>query len=86
MVKVQGNILNARGEPVVKELELFHRNPIECVWELLGNPAFRDHIHYAPEHIYGDVSCSERIYNDMWTADWWWDLQVGFTLSQPYHR
>jgi hypothetical protein len=59
MVKVQGNILNAQGEPVVEELELFHRNPIECVRELLGNPAFRDHIHYAPEHIYEDVSCSE---------------------------
>ncbi|KAF8505172.1 hypothetical protein JB92DRAFT_3084154 [Gautieria morchelliformis] len=79
-IKVRGNVLDADGDPIIEELELFHRDPVKCVPELLGNTAFRDVMHYAPERTYVDEKHSERIYNDMWTADWWWNLQT--QLSQ----
>ncbi|KAF8504076.1 hypothetical protein JB92DRAFT_3206668 [Gautieria morchelliformis] len=41
----------------------------------MGNPAFREVLHYVPEHIFEDEKRTEHIYNEMWTADWWWDLQ-----------
>ncbi|KAI6009336.1 hypothetical protein BKA83DRAFT_4467974 [Pisolithus microcarpus] len=43
--------------------------------ELIGNPAFRDAMAYVPEHAYADSEGKNRIYNEMWTADWWWDMQ-----------
>ncbi|KAF8488230.1 hypothetical protein JB92DRAFT_2563717, partial [Gautieria morchelliformis] len=64
-IKVRGNVLDADGEPIIEELELFHRDPVECVRELLGNTAFRDVMRYAPERTYVDEKHSERIYNDM---------------------
>ncbi|KAF8511158.1 hypothetical protein JB92DRAFT_3083509 [Gautieria morchelliformis] len=74
-IKVCGNVIDADGEPIIEELELFHQDPVECVRELLGNTTFRDVMCYAPERTYVDEKHSERIYNDMWTADWWWNLQ-----------
>ncbi|KAF8513692.1 hypothetical protein JB92DRAFT_3083158 [Gautieria morchelliformis] len=79
-IKVRGNVLDADGEPIIEELELFRQDPVECVRELLGNTTFRDVMCYAPERTYVDEKHSERIYNDMWTADWWWNLQT--QLSQ----
>ena len=65
------------GKPMVKNLELWFRDPVECVNELLSNPAFKDHISYAPEHVYSNKEGTERIYDEMWTGDWWWETQVG---------
>ncbi|KAJ7082673.1 hypothetical protein B0H15DRAFT_785594 [Mycena belliarum] len=56
--------------------ELWWRDPVECVRELLGNPTFRDAMRYAPEKLYSDQSESVEILNEMWTANWWWEIQV----------
>lgn len=32
---------------------------------------FRD-----PEHLYTSQEGNNRVINEMWTADWWWDMQV----------
>ncbi|KAF8577074.1 hypothetical protein K439DRAFT_1649164 [Ramaria rubella] len=74
-ITVTGDIKDSDGNFVIEELELFHRDPVECVQELIGNPAFHTMLHYAPEQIFEDASCTERIYNEMWTADWWWEIQ-----------
>ncbi|KAJ7444189.1 hypothetical protein FB451DRAFT_1413304 [Mycena latifolia] len=39
-----------RGETV----ELWWRDPVECVRELIGNPMFRDAMRFAPEELYAD--------------------------------
>ena len=44
--------------------------------ELIGNPAFREYISYVPEHVYMDDTGDARIYDEMWTGDWWWETQV----------
>ncbi|KAF8579899.1 hypothetical protein K439DRAFT_1648365 [Ramaria rubella] len=84
-VKLTGDLKDAQGNFLFEELELFHQDPVECVRELISNLAFREMLHYAPEHHFEDEQHSEQIYNEMWTADWWWNLQQtlppGITIS-----
>lgn len=60
-------------------VELWHRDPVECVRELLGNPSFKKQ-GYVPRRIFKKMSedgeGTNREYNEMWTADWWWEVQV----------
>lgn len=49
---------------------------MECIRELIGNPAFRNKMQYAPEKVYEDLDGKVRILDEMWTGDWWWNLQV----------
>ena len=49
---------------------------MECVEELLGNPALRDVMAYVPECVYANAKGENRIYDEMWTGDWWWETQV----------
>ncbi|KAF8527227.1 hypothetical protein JB92DRAFT_2805596 [Gautieria morchelliformis] len=79
-ITVHGDVKDANGEYMVEELELFYQDPVECVRELMGNPAFHEVLHYVPEHIFEDEKRTEHIYNEMWMADWWWDLQVSPTM------
>lgn len=76
LINVEGNILGEGGQPLTEVVELWSRNPVECVRELIGNPAFRDMMAYAPERVYLDEEGKERVIDEMWTADWWWRTQV----------
>ncbi|KAI0738856.1 hypothetical protein C8Q80DRAFT_1222176 [Daedaleopsis nitida] len=40
-----------------------------------GNPAFAEHLRYEPQKLFVDGQGQERLYDEMWTGDWWWDLQ-----------
>ena len=79
VVTSKGNQLNEDGEPMPAEkLELWRRNPVECVRELLRNPALKNYMKYAPERVYEDDEGNSRVLDEMWTANWWWDTQVIF--------
>jgi len=60
----------------MEDVELWHRNPVECVRELMQNPAFKDHQYYEPIRIYRKDDYTNREYGEMWTSDWWWNMQV----------
>ncbi|KAJ7775451.1 Zn-finger domain-containing protein [Mycena metata] len=77
IVTAAGNRLDENDELMSEELELWMRNPVECIKELMSNPAFRDHMAYAPERVYSSPEGNEesRIFDEMWTAEWWWKLQ-----------
>ncbi|KAF8573570.1 hypothetical protein K439DRAFT_1375015, partial [Ramaria rubella] len=75
-VTVKGYLQDANGVDIVEELKVYHRDPVECVRELLGNAAFCEHLCYAPHKVWEDNTCAECMYNEMWTADWWHKLQV----------
>ena len=51
----------------------YYRDPIELVEYILSQPAYRDHLIYAPVKEYQD-GC--RIYSELHTANWWWETQV----------
>ncbi|TFY59021.1 hypothetical protein EVG20_g7943 [Dentipellis fragilis] len=61
--------------PDVDELELWKRDAGECIRELFQNPAFRDHMAYAPQEIYKDEGCTKHVYSEMANAEWWWEKQ-----------
>ncbi|KZT23234.1 hypothetical protein NEOLEDRAFT_1149515 [Neolentinus lepideus HHB14362 ss-1] len=74
-VQIAGDLNNGEGEIKMEDVELWTRDPLEVIWELLGNPAFKDAMVYAPEHVYTDEQRSKQIYDEMWTGDWWWKMQ-----------
>ncbi|KAH9950697.1 hypothetical protein B0H21DRAFT_776616 [Amylocystis lapponica] len=75
---VTGDLLDEEGKPMVETLELWKRNPVKCVKELIGNPAFREAIKYVPEKLYAHAGMrsEDRIFDEMWTGNWWWDTQI----------
>ena len=77
IVTSPGNQLTDEGEPVPSErLELWRRDPVECLKELMGNPMFNNSLEYAPQKHFMDEEGTNRVYDGMWTGDWWWDTQV----------
>ncbi|KAI6017027.1 hypothetical protein EDC04DRAFT_2870151 [Pisolithus marmoratus] len=75
MIDVMGDIATEDGNMRWEQLELWHWDPVECIMELIGNPAFQDAMAYVPERAYADSKGTNHIYDQMWTADWWWDVQ-----------
>ncbi|KAI0644662.1 hypothetical protein C8Q79DRAFT_1001929 [Trametes meyenii] len=81
-VDVVGDEVNSKGDALTEELELWRRDPVECIRELIGNPAFKEHMSYAPVRVTRD---GVRYYGETNTGDWWWDKQgtlpEGATIS-----
>ena len=57
-----------------RTLPFFYRNILDCVRYLLCQIAYRDDLVYAPRREY-DFD-GQRVFSEMHTADWWWDVQV----------
>jgi len=57
-----------------RTLPFFYRDVLGCVRYLLRQIAYRDDLVYAPRREYDPTG--HRIYAEMHTADWWWDVQV----------
>lgn len=78
-----GDLKDADGKERTETMEVWYRDPIECVRELIGNPLFRKLLAYAPERVYRDKHGRMRHIDEMWTADWWWNLQVYSAFVHP---
>ncbi|KAI6035763.1 hypothetical protein EDC04DRAFT_2868793 [Pisolithus marmoratus] len=76
MIDVESDIVAEDGTLRHEQLELWQCNPVECIQELMGNPAFWDVMSYVPKHAYTDVNGENCIYDEMWTGNWWWDVQT----------
>ncbi|KAG2052203.1 hypothetical protein BDR06DRAFT_1057757 [Suillus hirtellus] len=74
-VTVHGNCEDDKGEMLQEDVELWSRDPVECVKELIGNPAFKEHMAYSPAKAYADRAGQHRVIDEMWTADWWGEKQ-----------
>lgn len=77
-----GDVLDERGKPKEERVELWRRDAVDCVRELMGNPAWKDLLRYAPERWYEDEAGTKRMYGDMWTGEWWWRLQVSLIARE----
>ena len=89
---MKGNVVGKDGKVETENVELWLRDPIACIRELLGNPSFKDHCSYAPYRVYERLDEQgegvNREYDEMWTASWWWEVQVrgawrGYNVSSP---
>ena len=58
-----------------ERLEFYHRDIIDCIRSLYGDPQFVQDLMFAPRH-YTSPERVCRIYNEMHTGDWWWAVQV----------
>ncbi|KAG1722588.1 uncharacterized protein EDB91DRAFT_1063867, partial [Suillus paluster] len=47
-----------------EEFKLFMRDPVKSIKELWANPAYLEHLTYAPEHRFADEGKSECIYDE----------------------
>lgn len=61
------------GETVV---DLYCRDAIQCIRALFGAPEFADDLILQPERHYADREEKIRVYHDMHTGTWWWEVQV----------
>ena len=60
---------------------MYARDVMQCIKTLYGNPEFAAHLIHKPEHHYhrfGDER--RRIFHDMHTGSWWWEMQVFIEL------
>lgn len=80
-VTMHGDVEDDTGKCMKEDVELWYRDPVEVVRELMGNPMFRDVMKYAPEQVFRDEERDEQVVNEMWTASWWWELQVSRFVS-----
>lgn len=81
IVTVTGDKINSNGKHATEDLELWRRDHVECVSELMGNPAFRDLLAYAPKKVYTDKNGQNQVFDEMWTGEWWWETQVQISVS-----
>lgn len=85
-VSIEGEGVNGDRKMVTKKVELWRRNPVECIKELFSNPAFKENIQYGPQKVYTDESRTERVYGEMWMGEWWWRTQVSGDEVRGHER
>ena len=73
IVKAKGNVIGPDGQPLTEEADLWRRQAVECVADLMGNPAFRNFIAYEPVKI---MRNGQRYYSEMNSGEWWYEVQV----------
>ncbi|KAI0687640.1 hypothetical protein BC835DRAFT_1286335 [Cytidiella melzeri] len=73
--EVKGTEVDENENMRTEVVELWKRNPVECIKDLLANPMFADHMRYEPERLYEDKDGKRPIFNEMWTGEWWEKLQ-----------
>ncbi|KAG8919877.1 hypothetical protein FRC02_001306 [Tulasnella sp. 418] len=72
---ITGDLRNAKGQMMTEVVEMYYRDPVEVVEELISRPSLRDHLTYSPMKIYTSPARQNRIYMDMSSGDWWYDIQ-----------
>lgn len=53
-----------------------HRDILEGIAALWGDPHFAEHLVYKPCKVFTDETKAERVFGEMWTGTLWWDIQV----------
>ncbi|KAG8743778.1 hypothetical protein FRC12_014960 [Ceratobasidium sp. 428] len=53
----------------------YFRPVVDVIRELMSNPAFKKVMRYAPERHWTSRWRGKRVYDEMWTGDWWWRRQ-----------
>ena len=64
-------------EIVGETVTVYSCNVISCIKALYGDAAFVLHLIFRPKHHF-EISGNQRhqLYHDMYTSDWWWEVQV----------
>ncbi len=74
--RFQCNVLDIGDE----RLEFYSRDILECIRSLYGDPSWAQDMAFAPERHYTSDARTSRIYSELYTSDWWWTVQVGYSF------
>jgi hypothetical protein len=65
------------GDLGSESVDIWMRDPVDCVRELIGNPSFAEEMRYAPVKEFKRTRAGlAQVYSEMWSASWWWQTQV----------
>ncbi|KAN0131568.1 hypothetical protein V8E53_010676 [Lactarius tabidus] len=64
-------------------LELHFRNILACIRCIYSDPEFAQDLAVAPERHYADQEKTARVFNEMYTGDWWWAVQTTLESNRP---
>lgn len=62
--------------------EFFYRDIMGCIAEIYGRHDLVSHLKFKPERHYADTDKTLRIYSDVHTGRWWWEIQVR-VMTEP---
>lgn len=62
--------------PTKNALNLYYRNPVECLQTLLCNPLLADSIEFTPFQLFQDAEKTMRVYTEWLSGDAAWSMQV----------
>lgn len=71
-----GTLLANDRDPHKDGVTLYHRDPLAAIQSLLDRPALQDHLEWAPQHVWTDETCTERVYSKIMMGNWAWETQV----------
>ena len=60
LITIKGDKVNDDGKPLEERVELWLCDPVECMREIIGNPAFDGNMAYTPERVYVKSECMMR--------------------------
>ncbi|CAE6492373.1 unnamed protein product, partial [Rhizoctonia solani] len=81
-VTITGDKIGPDNKPVIEKVELWFRDILGVIQELLENHTYGKDLVFAPREEFNDPEKTERKYDEMWTGDWWMRLQVSiYTFS-----
>jgi len=68
-----------------RDHNIYFRDIIECVRMIWRNPNLSDKMVFRPQRVFNNSGKESRLYNEMWTGDWWWQIQdqlpIGATVA-----
>ncbi|KAI0059312.1 hypothetical protein BV25DRAFT_1908757 [Artomyces pyxidatus] len=74
-----------REEIVVagEAFDVYFRDVMECVKALYADAEFAPYLVFKPERHYQDKDQTKRLFHDMHTGRWWWDVQDDLEAKRP---
>ncbi|KAJ1299410.1 hypothetical protein OPQ81_002640 [Rhizoctonia solani] len=73
--KIIGTLKNSKGQFLTEDIEIWVRDIIEVVKELIGNSAYGKQLVFVPQKIFLDAEKQNQKIDEMWTANWWSRIQ-----------
>ncbi|KAL0570267.1 hypothetical protein V5O48_011694 [Marasmius crinis-equi] len=83
--KLPGRPVFNRAEAVVagEAHEFYHRDILECIRALWGDPDLSTYLIMCPERHYTDHTRQKRLFHSMHTGRWWWATQKRVEQTHP---
>ena len=77
-----------RHEIVVagEHVDVYFCDILECIKTLQRDPELTPHLIVKPEGHYTDATKTVRMFHNMHTGKWWWEMQVGMHQQWPVTR